>query len=173
MQPPFKSLAVANRFIQLAGESGQALTLMALLKLVYFAHGWYLGLTGKPLLDEQVEAWKFGPVAPSVYHAFKQHGSGPITGLGSELDEEALRTGSFDFTTPIMPDDPPFGPFMRRVWEIYGKFTPFQLSDLTHQAGSPWDTVWNQRGGKDRKGTDIPDEVISDYFKRKVNKSNG
>ncbi|HEY1718789.1 MAG TPA: type II toxin-antitoxin system antitoxin SocA domain-containing protein, partial [Verrucomicrobiae bacterium] len=63
MEKPFKSIAVANRFIELAQKSDSKLTLMKLLKIVYFAHGWHLALRDKsPLIDDTVEAWKFGPV---------------------------------------------------------------------------------------------------------------
>jgi len=169
MQATFTSVAVANRFIKLAEESGERLTLMKLLKLVYFAHGWHLALSGVPLLKEQVEAWKFGPVAPSVYHGFKRFASSPITELGSEFDEAAFRaTGEILVSTPVAAGSSAFEAFIRKIWEVYGKLSAFQLSDLTHQPGSPWFKVWFEKGGRERKGTDIPDEMIRDYFKAKV-----
>jgi len=52
---------------------------MQLIKLVYIAHGWTLGLYNQPLIGKQVEAWTYGPVIPSVYHDFKHYGRDPIT----------------------------------------------------------------------------------------------
>jgi uncharacterized phage-associated protein len=75
---PFPAEAVANEFLELAKKDGEALSPMKLLKLVYFAHGWHLALTGEPLIEEPVQAWQFGPVIPSIYHQFKRFGSGPI-----------------------------------------------------------------------------------------------
>ena len=47
---------------------------MKVQKLVYFAHGWHLGITKKPLINEQVEAWPYGAVIPSLYDYLKQWG---------------------------------------------------------------------------------------------------
>jgi len=48
------TLAVANYLIGKAHSEGDRITVMKLLKLVYIAHGWSLGLTGKPLIGEEV-----------------------------------------------------------------------------------------------------------------------
>ena len=52
---------------------------MKLQKLAYFAHGWNLAIRNTPLINESVEAWKFGPVIPSLYHDVKGYGMEPIT----------------------------------------------------------------------------------------------
>jgi uncharacterized phage-associated protein len=36
-------------------------------KLVYYAQGWTLGLTGGPLFPEPLQAWKKGPVSRAVF----------------------------------------------------------------------------------------------------------
>jgi uncharacterized phage-associated protein len=38
-----------------------------------------LAINKEPLIDERVEAWNYGPVIPSLYHEFKNFGSGAIT----------------------------------------------------------------------------------------------
>jgi len=161
---PFKSLAVANRFIEIGKESGSKdLTLMKLLKLVYFAHGWHLALADRPLIDEQLEAWKFGPVAPEVYNSFRGMGSEPI-----RTPVEAIVNFNMDsldepikFETPMTPSEPRLEAFFKKIWDVYGKWTAYQLSELTHQPGTPWHTVWYERGGSTRKHTDIPDDIIA------------
>ena len=52
------------------------------MKRVYIAHGFSLAINKESLLDkrfDKVEAWKYGPVIPSVYHSFKQYKADPIT----------------------------------------------------------------------------------------------
>src|SRR5687767_12203236 len=71
--------SIANYFIDLAAAEGKKLTPLQLIKLVYIAHGWYLGLTGKPLINESPQAWQYGPVIPSLYHALKIHGNDAVT----------------------------------------------------------------------------------------------
>src|SRR4051812_38412301 len=79
----FKPKAIANYFLDLAEMDNEKIQPLKMQKLVYFAHGWYMAFMGdpiKPLLDEYVEAWQYGPVIPDLYHAFKSFGSNPITG---------------------------------------------------------------------------------------------
>ena len=65
---------VANWFLDRADKDGKPLDPMKLQKLIYFAHGWHLALTSKPLINEHPEAWAYGPVIPSIYHRFKKYG---------------------------------------------------------------------------------------------------
>lgn len=62
----FPTIAIANHFIMRRWRDGVHVSPMKLQKLVYFAPGWYLALFNKPLIDERVEAWKFGPVILSM-----------------------------------------------------------------------------------------------------------
>ena len=71
---------IANEFLRLAKESGQSLTPMQLLKLVFIAHGWMLGLYGEPLISDDVQAWKYGPVIPDLYQTLLLSKSVPTRG---------------------------------------------------------------------------------------------
>src|ERR1700689_5397887 len=80
---PYPASAIANELIKLSlQKTNSGLSPMKVQKLVYFAHGWYLALTGgRPMINEPVEAWKFGPVVPSLYYELKKYGETPITDL--------------------------------------------------------------------------------------------
>src|SRR5450631_518283 len=55
--------AVADYFLSLVDEeAGDSLSNLKLQKLVYYAQGFSLALTGKRLFDEAIEAWEHGPV---------------------------------------------------------------------------------------------------------------
>ena len=77
MDTPYRACAIANYFLERAER--EPITQMKVQKLVYFAHGWHLGITQKPLINEQVEAWPYGPVIPSLYQDLKRWGADPIT----------------------------------------------------------------------------------------------
>ena len=48
------------------------LTPLHINKLVFFSHGWNLGILKKPLIVDVVEAWKYGPIIPSIYQTFSK-----------------------------------------------------------------------------------------------------
>ena len=69
--PAYDSRRVANEFIRAAAQEGRGLSIMTLLKFVYIAHGWTLALLDRPLITDLAEAWRYGPVVPSVYFGFR------------------------------------------------------------------------------------------------------
>lgn len=152
-------LAIANYFIRKAIDSGEELTSMKLIKLVYISHGWYLALSGKPLLPEAIQAWKYGPVVKSIYQETKKYGSAPISSLF--LD-------SITNTYPL-PVSIEISEFLDKIWQLYGKFNGLQLSALTHQAGTPWYTTWHLNGGSRFNSAIIGDELIKEHYKQKLN----
>lgn len=152
------SRAIANYFIDVASNSG-GVSPMKLQKLVYFAHGWHFALYDEALLDEQIEAWQYGPVISTLYHEFKDYGNRPITRMATQF---VIGEGEYRIVTPTIPDDADLKAFLDRIWEVYGDYTAIQLSNMTHEEGTPWDTVWGEHGVP--RGTDIPSECIKEYF---------
>lgn len=157
----YSPIAIANWFIHRAEIESCPLDPMKLVKLVYLAHGWHLAVRGEALINETVEAWPYGPVVPSVYHAFKRYGKAPVDGPAMEVNPEAG-----DFSMPDVPrGDIETVEVLERVWEVYRGFSGIELSTLTHQPGSPWEQAWGEaeKQGKVR-GIDIPDVVIREHF---------
>ena len=139
-------LAVAQEIIKRREE--HTTTPMHAIKLVYLCHGWMLGLHDRRLISESVEAWRYGPVIPSVYHAYKAFRSSAID-IYIDPDESTLDNEQSDLITDVL--------------EAYSGHTAWALSKITHQEGSPWHTVYQEgRGG----GAIIPDKTIRDYYKK-------
>jgi uncharacterized phage-associated protein len=155
----YEALAVANSFLDIASGHGKTLGPMKIQKLVYYAHGWNLAINDAPLINEYVEAWEYGPVIPSVYHAFKKYGSGAITEKGSKV--ALVDHNTIQFITPTVSDAETLD-LLNVVWDGYGDLSAIQLSNLTHEPGSPWSQTHAKSPG--RKGVDIPDELIKEYF---------
>jgi uncharacterized phage-associated protein len=151
LQNPF---TVAQFFINKSAETGIELSPMKLIKMAYLGHGWHLGIYNEPLFSESVQAWKYGPVIESLYHALKQYGSQQIP---AEAIVEPFGASCTSDTTP----------FLERIWDVHSKYTALQLATLTHQTGSPWYTVWHEQGGANQKGAVIPDELIKSFYKKK------
>ncbi|NRA48670.1 MAG: SocA family protein [Phaeodactylibacter sp.] len=160
MYPSYKSVSIANYFIEKAIYDGVEITPMKVLKLVYIAHGWYLAVADNPLITEQTEAWKYGPVVPNVYHTFKAYGKNDI----SEIHQSDVVIRK-DFR--LLKEDDKTLLFLDRIWEVYKKFSGGQLSSLTHQKDTPWYITWNKNGGSLKDGAIIANRLIKQYYKEK------
>jgi uncharacterized phage-associated protein len=144
-------LNVANAFIQRARESGQTIDPLKLQKLVYIAHGWKLAFTGKPLIDESFEAWRYGPVVPELYREFREFKAGPINRLAKAQNEVLSRSSSESVDQEIID----------QVWEKYSAMTAIELSQMTHEPGS----AWSQTYASSLWGSPIiPNALIQDEF---------
>ena len=155
----FTAKAIANEFLDIAKGRGDALTAMKLQKLVFFAHGWSLALTGKPLISDPIEAWEWGPVIPALYHEFKKFGNEPIT---EPAYETSFRNLKFGWSAPkISGDESDVAKhIVEAIWAKYGEFSAARLSNATHEPGTPWAQVYEP--GK--KHILIPDPIIKRYF---------
>lgn len=149
-----------------ADEMELHLTKMQLLKLLYFAHGWWLALRDSYLVDGEFEAWDRGPVLRPVYDAFASvPKSKPIAIRARRFDPF---TGQFGAVPEI--EDSGVREFLRRVLQIYGHLSASMLSKMTHVTGSPWDQVWNAPRGEVHLGMVIPNDLIRGYFLNLMNR---
>lgn len=155
MAPPYPPTTIANYFLRKASAEDSALTPMQVLKLVYIAHGWNLGYFDGPLINEKVEAWRYGPVIKSLYHALKKYGKSAVR----ELLPASVFTNRVDSEV-----DPQTQKLLDKVWEGYGHLSGVKLSQMTHMPGSPWHTVWHPGDSS----APISDDVIRSFYKRKV-----
>lgn len=118
------AIAVANCFLGLANRDEEKLGIVRLHKLVYFAHGWFLGFDNEePLIEEALEAWAWGPVFPSLYYKLAGH-------AGEDISQ--VMDGSPDVSDEETRD------FIDMIWKAYRPLRTLQLSAMAHQKGSPW-----------------------------------
>lgn len=150
---------VANFLLDCAQDRGVTLTNMGVLKHIYFAHGWHLASFGKPLISNRIEAWEYGPVIKAVYDNFKVHGAGPVTSRATMMD---MHTGEILEARAHFSQDTE--KLLRSILAYYSGFGAFELSDLTHVRGGPWDQVWNAGDGKVRLNMEISNESIRLHF---------
>lgn len=149
---------VANYLLARAEIDQRPLDQLKLQKLTYLAHGWHLGLSGEPLLVQEIHAWPYGPVIPILYDEFKRFGSGPVQDRARYYDRAR---GWCDFL-------PAFDPYSKSVvdavWDQYGKFTGGQLITLTHQPGTPWAKVTQGLSPLEIRDIPIPNPLIREYY---------
>lgn len=123
-----------------------------------------MAINNKSLLDnrfDKVEAWKYGPVIPSVYHSFKQYKASPITdkAVVMEWDEN---TDEISFPEPMLADDKA-RKIVEMVWKRYRNFTDSEIVSLTHRKGTPWSVCYIPE-----QNEAIPDEITAMYYEKLV-----
>ena len=152
---PYTPLALANTYIAQYGEAG-ALDQMKLQKLAFYAYGWWLAYNEAPILTEAPQVWKYGPVFESLYRALRPYGSATIRDVVGEPARPAPQIPITDDLTIR---------WVEWVWNRYGHLNALQLSDMTHEVGTPWQMEADAKGYRVPKRHPIPDATTRKYFK--------
>ncbi len=159
-------LAIANEFLRRAEREGRELTHMQLQKLVYLANGWNLAATNRPMIEDDPEAWEFGPVYRRLFDALKKYGRSPVGELIRWGDDTPFSLDDGEVASEELSDEE--RTVIDMVWKAYGHMQAFQLSALTHQDGSPWSRTYEP--GRNRR---IPMDLINEHFKDLMTRYDG
>lgn len=147
----YNVLEIANELLlKTEAMSGgeEFMTNMKLQKMLYYQQGFHLAYFGTPLFDEDIEAWMYGPVVPSVYNNYKENGKGGIIPNKEKIfkfkneKEEAL---------------------FNEVFRVYGVYSALGLMEMTHSE-VPWKST--QTG----EGNVISKDKIKSFFKSRLKK---
>lgn len=138
---------VASYFIEKASSQGNGvkelsgnndLTNLKLQKILYFAQIMYMKENdGRTLFSDEIQAWQYGPVVPSVYEWLRGCGAFVISDFDVELDD-----------TSTLADN--IKSFLDRVWNKFQGVSAWGLVQRTHKKGTPWDEVYNNGAGNKR-----------------------
>lgn len=130
-------LNVARYFIVRAYEDGieAAMTNMKVQKLLYYSQSLYLALHDEPLFEEEIQAWRYGPVCPPAYRFY------------SDFESQQLPIPHKEVLLQLSSEQKEL---LEEVWDYFGGYHAYRLSDMTH-GEFPWK--------KARKG--LPPEASS------------
>jgi len=137
---------IARFFLALTDPEDNDVSNLKLQKLCYYAQGLCTAMRGAPLFQDPIEAWDHGPVVPSLYHQYKQHGSQPIPVVADfnwddleEVDREALAD----------------------IYDYYAQFSAWRLRNMTHE-----ETPWIEASKRPNKAITV--EALVEYFSQQV-----
>ena len=139
------ALQAAETLVEIGGKAFSNLQIQ---KLLYLGQMFYLGENGTPMFDDDFEAWKLGPVVPSVYQRAKIYGSRPVENL---------------FTDSCLPQGSPERKMLERVLGELPDKSPWKLVAITH-----WDKgAWARNYTNGDFGSLIPkDDIRNEYAAR-------
>lgn len=152
-------ISAANYILKSSMDNGYDLTPIHIIRLVYFSYSWHLAITGKPLIVEYIEAWRFGPIIRSVYDEFKKYGNEVIRDFGSFFDIKKLNfiKASYNIFNKESEE------IMDSVVKHYAILQPFQLSFLATKEGTPWHQIYEIEG-KNSGFEIISNPIMESYF---------
>ncbi|MCY4491562.1 MAG: DUF4065 domain-containing protein [Thaumarchaeota archaeon] len=150
----------------IAAIGGGELTPLHILKMTYMSHGYVWGISKHRLISDNVEAWKYGPVYPTVYEAFNTYGNNPVKSLhfcGTILSKKNMVEKRIINLESVF--DEKEKEVIYNVIKAYSDWTGGELIALMHQKGTPW----RRHYIKNYTGIVIPDEDTKNYYTQLVN----
>lgn len=158
------ALSLANFIVGKAHEEGADIQPLKLMKLVYIAHGYSLALLGRSALNprfDKVEAWRLGPVIPSVYHSFKHYGCSAVKDKTVVLREKGE---DVEVCVPELRDEE-LCEVAKLVWKRYKHMSGGELVELLHRPATPWSMTY-----KEGENVEIPDRLTRVYYSILIDK---
>lgn len=131
--------------------AGEKLTLLKLLKLLYYAEGSSLALNNKSLFDDKIMAWEHGPVIKKVYDEYKKN---PY--------ELPLSNSDIRIAAQINADEKVQN-ILEQVFDVFGGYSAWGLRNMTHQE-KPWLEATNNGSVLKRE---ISKNAMKEFFKSK------
>ncbi|WP_425963765.1 Panacea domain-containing protein [Rhizobium nepotum] len=128
--------------------SGWRLSNLQLQKMLYLADMVHVGTRGSRMIDENFEAWDYGPVLPSLYHSVKAFGSKSVPNVfwGARSIQGTAEAA-----------------VLQEAWDNLQSMSPGELVENTHWAKG----AWAKRYVPGAKGIKIStDDMIDEYRNR-------
>jgi uncharacterized phage-associated protein len=143
----YKALDIANKIIKSASNNDAAdlVSNLKLQKLLYYQQGFHLAYFGTSLFEDEIEAWQYGPVVPSIYERFKRYGN-----KGIEYDGETIILSATHEES-----------LFNEINKVYGSYSAIGLMEMTHQE-TPWKTT------EIGVGNIISKDKLKTFFKKRL-----
>lgn len=140
-----KAINIAQYVIDKCTKENKSISNLQLQKILYYIQGEWLKLNQKvPLFDDDICAWKFGPVVPDIYYTYCGYGGSKITSQYQNANLDKAITSTID-------------PIIEEKRELF----PWDLVDETHHKDGAWDKIFaNGLGDHDI----IPKALIFEDF---------
>lgn len=141
----YMAVQLARYIVSKCIQDGCPISNLQLQKILYYVQKEFLK-SGKPAFSDDLEAWQFGPVVPSVYYRFCGFGAMPITFFGNNES--------------LIEIDPADRAVIDSVVEEKRSLPPWDLVEETHKPGGAWDRVYQNGNGNHQT---IPTELIKEF----------
>lgn len=156
------SYYMINLFDEGKKQKDISITNLKLQKLMYFLEAYYTveNPEEEELFNSEWSAWDYGPVNRELYNHYRKFGSMEITlnAIESEKGKDLPEINK---------------KYIKKIYDLFGGFSAFDLVTLTHLDGSPWDKLYKNNEKLNRYDFGkLNDSIISkketkEWFKNK------
>lgn len=133
---------VARYVVNLCIKDRCPISNLQLQKILFFCQIESYRIMNRPLFPDDFEAWRYGPVIPSIYRLFSIFG-------GMKISREVVSGADIDALERQIVDRVAAAKRQLRPWELVGE---------THESNSPWDLIYKNGAGD---GQIIPKQLIA------------
>ncbi|MFZ4863970.1 Panacea domain-containing protein [Sphingobacterium sp. Mn56C] len=141
-------------------QKGDTVSHKKLQKLLYYVEAWHLVNFGKPILEEEFQAWVHGPVIPELYQKLKDFGFNDLKVINEEEEtvdkeiESIIQKNGLDENKVE---------FIYSVLDNYGSLSSFELELLSHSE-KPWIDARGNCAPHERCTTVISKETMLEFY---------
>lgn len=136
-----KAESVANYVIAYGMKIGHPVSNLQLQKILYYIQVHFLKKKGIPFFKDEIEAWQFGPVIPTVFYQYAAFGPAPIT---------MFKTQKIDLEQEEKKD-------LEKIVKEKAVLSLLEIVADTHQKGKAWDMYYkvNERNVISKKAMEL------------------
>lgn len=143
-----KALDVAKYILNYNAIMGDTpITNLKLQKLLYYAQGWSFVDLGQELFEDDISAWKYGPVVENVYQEYKNFKNYPIeVNIKKDFDNTKFSNEQIEF--------------LNNFYKNYIYIPAFELVVSSHSE-RPWKETYKNGSGENNI---ISKKLIEEFF---------
>ncbi|AOA58222.1 Panacea domain-containing protein [Acinetobacter larvae] len=169
MTKTYAAMDIANYIIWFANNSLElSITNLQLQKFLYFSYVEYLIGCNDRLFSDSIEKWQYGPVVPSVYHAFKDYGFFSISKPKEEFDvtfiDGRLQLIEKKFDPNLINSEFRVSSSIQKIINKWIEEDPFKMVEFTHK--EPMWKDYEDRILSGERGLEYGDDEIKSFYQK-------
>ena len=137
-------LRVKNNADMRTNPNVEELTQMKTMKLLYYIQAASLSITGHRMFNNDIVAWRYGPVVEEVHEKYRGH-----RGIVGEITESDLN----DYSE--LQNDYEASSILNSIYDVYGYSSAYDLMRQTHS-----EKLWQETPQSEV----ISDKAIKDFY---------
>ena len=123
------AINISKYIVTKCNDDNCPITNLQLQKILYYIQKEFLD-KGLESFEEEIEAWRFGPVVADVYYTFFRYGAKPITAIFADIEISNEHQPTID-----------------RITNDKRKLSPWALVEDTHKVNSAWYKTFDNGSG--------------------------